>query len=559
MADTAAADVIQYITTADQQSTEQAVQTTLNSALASVLTDNHSDAKLTVTPLLYQNGSYTFHRTTVSPQAAKPGRPICNAVAIGQEADGPTAILGRVQYPGRSRGKWAPRRERMWSHDERRVRHGMRRLTPCFSCPTTGCTTCPTTSCYQLQPQACFSIGSYLASYNSQQTAVINDIFDQLGDLPVNLRAVGYQGLANTYVTLNQLISASGTVLSPSNVMTGSLTREDLVTLFSDAVQNQQQSGMCSSGTSSRNQCRAGAVCTGGGTEHRPAFLPALQPRLRRWIDLYQRSDDSPDVRAAVNRHQRSAGPDHGGRVFQWLQRHLRRPRRVLGPPALRLRLGLGGRPTRPDRLRSARLGRPHGRLATRSGTPTCATTAQVAGTLTVAVGAYSGIAIPFTAATGTATFNFAACTSNHVTTTMDAMTTTASSAATIGGASLVTLTFPGDSTSSMSFLNGGPPGVVPPTASTASAGSNPKQMTGTANPIPTVSGASGLWSRQSVPCLHRSIPSWARSCRRRALLSPGPALPTSASIATRSSPVHERRDSAHRWRPQLARSSSPR
>ena len=45
MADTAAADVIQYITTADQQATPQAVQNTLNSALAGVLTDNHSDAQ----------------------------------------------------------------------------------------------------------------------------------------------------------------------------------------------------------------------------------------------------------------------------------------------------------------------------------------------------------------------------------------------------------------------------------------------------------------------------------------------------------------------------------
>ena len=85
---------------------------------------------------------------------------------------------------------------------------GCANYTPCFSCPTGGCTTCPTTSCYQLQPQACFSIGTYLANYDSQQTAVINDIFDQLGGSSVNLTAAGYQGLANTYVTLNQLISA---------------------------------------------------------------------------------------------------------------------------------------------------------------------------------------------------------------------------------------------------------------------------------------------------------------------------------------------------------------
>ena len=150
---------------------------------------------------------------------------------------------------------------------------GCANYTPCFSCPTNGCSTCPTTSCYALQPQACFSIGTYLANYDSQQTAVINDILQQLGGTSVNLTAVGYQGLANTYVTLNQLISASGTVLSPSTVMTTSLNGDGLATLLSDAVQNQQQSGMCSSGTTEQTAAEQALSALEGDLINVPASL----------------------------------------------------------------------------------------------------------------------------------------------------------------------------------------------------------------------------------------------------------------------------------------------
>ena len=369
--------------------------------------------------------------------------------------------------------------------------------TPCFSCPSGGCTTCPTTSCYQLQPQACFSIGSYLASYDSQQTAVINDIFDQLGGSSVNLTAAGYQGLANTDVTLNQLISASGQVLSPTTVMSGSLTAEQLVTIISDAVQNQQQSGMCSSGTSEQTNAEQALSTLASDLDNGPSTF-----QLCELISI-DGSNCTSDQTTPPTYAQLSSGIN----VLQTLTTAAELSDGTGGITVnLLSALGLTGfttaslalRVVQPAQIAYGAVGSvilPSSGCPPSSGTETCATTAQVTGTLTVSVGGYNGIAIPFTAATGTATFNFSACASNHVTTTLDAITTTVVSSVTLGGASLVTLSFAGDSTAGFTYLDGGVTGVVPPTLSTMSAGSNPKQMTGTADPIPTVSGASGQWT----------------------------------------------------------------
>ncbi len=57
-------------------------------------------------------------------------------------------------------------------------------------------------------PEDGFSIGTYLASFDTQQTGVLNAILSTLGT-SANVTAAGYQGLANTYVTINQLITAS--------------------------------------------------------------------------------------------------------------------------------------------------------------------------------------------------------------------------------------------------------------------------------------------------------------------------------------------------------------
>ena len=110
-----------------------------------------------------------------------------------------------------------------------------------------------------------------------------------------------------------------------------------------------------------------------------------------------------------------------------------------------------------------------------------------------MSVGSYSGIAIPFTAATGTATLNADVCSwTGHQSTTLFAMTNTAALSVTLVGSSLVTLNFAGANTTGFSY----PASLVPPNATTDSGAnpSNPRQL-GTSNPQPTTSGASGLWT----------------------------------------------------------------
>ena len=106
IADTAAADVIQYIMTADQQGSAQAVQEYLNTSLAGVLADNGSDAQLTVTPLLYQNGTYTFPTNNCVTTNPPTGNRALQRSRNRRETDGSTAVLGWIQYPGRAQRKW---------------------------------------------------------------------------------------------------------------------------------------------------------------------------------------------------------------------------------------------------------------------------------------------------------------------------------------------------------------------------------------------------------------------------------------------------------------------
>jgi uncharacterized membrane protein len=59
-----------------------------------------------------------------------------------------------------------------------------------------------------LNPSDGFSIGTYLANLNSQQGSVLNAIMSQLAG-SANISLASYEGLADTYVTVNQLIAAS--------------------------------------------------------------------------------------------------------------------------------------------------------------------------------------------------------------------------------------------------------------------------------------------------------------------------------------------------------------
>jgi uncharacterized membrane protein len=106
----------------------------------------------------------------------------------------------------------------------------------------------------EMLPEAGLSIGTYLANittgtnpsyYNNQQIGVLDDLFNSLGG-SASVTALGYAGLANTDVTVQQLINASGGVLTPTNVMNTSLSPESWLTTITSAVQLQVTSLTCS-------------------------------------------------------------------------------------------------------------------------------------------------------------------------------------------------------------------------------------------------------------------------------------------------------------------------
>jgi uncharacterized membrane protein len=66
-----------------------------------------------------------------------------------------------------------------------------------------------------------FSIGTYLAAFNSNQSSALNSLFTKLGTT-VNISAAGYDGLADSNVTIQQLLTASNSVLSPTNTLNAS-------------------------------------------------------------------------------------------------------------------------------------------------------------------------------------------------------------------------------------------------------------------------------------------------------------------------------------------------
>ena len=151
----------------------------LNGKLPQVTSDNSFNAGLSVTQGLWLDGTVTIPATCapLTPPAAHP----CNAVKVTATQAVPQIFFG--------------------GFDTLAARSTIAAVTP----------------------ESGFSIGSYLVNLNSQQSAVLNAILGPLGD-SVNLTAVGYAGLANTYVTVGQLVTASGGLLTTSNVMTTSLT-----------------------------------------------------------------------------------------------------------------------------------------------------------------------------------------------------------------------------------------------------------------------------------------------------------------------------------------------
>jgi uncharacterized membrane protein len=76
-----------------------------------------------------------------------------------------------------------------------------------------------------------FSVGSYLADFNSSQASALNSLFSSTGT-SFNIQAAGYDGLASANLTIQSLLTAADTVISPSTTLT---TSNFLTTRLTDA------------------------------------------------------------------------------------------------------------------------------------------------------------------------------------------------------------------------------------------------------------------------------------------------------------------------------------
>jgi uncharacterized membrane protein len=453
MADTAALDLARYINIADQQCVgcNGAVQTYLNGKLANVATDNASNAGLTVTPGLWLNGAWSVPSLGCAPTSPPSVHP-CNAVKIVASQTVPQIFWG-----------------------------GTNRLTARAAVAA-------------VTPEAGFTIGSFLLNFDSQQSAVLNDLLTDLGT-SANLNAADDQGLANTYVSLNQLVTASGGLLTTSDVMTTSLTAAQWLSIWSDAVANQV--GQLNCGASPTPfPCEAStglsALDFGGSTSAQLCQLVAINgSSCANGTISTAALASNLNVLQILTTEAELANGSNAINVTTALG--------ITGVTAANLYLDLVQLPTVAfgpvgSYTSAAQCPAPSGK------TSTCATTAQLSADLQLTVPSLGGVLnIPLSTVSGTATLYSLSCLDNAMTTTnMAATTTTATAAITLAGASVATLTLSGYSGSQAGFDGpGGGNSVVPPTASTASATpspTNPWTLVPTTT-TPSYSGTTGLWS----------------------------------------------------------------
>ncbi|HEY3842749.1 MAG TPA: pilus assembly protein TadG-related protein [Acidimicrobiales bacterium] len=315
-----------------------------------------------------------------------------------------------------------------------------------------------------VNPEAGFSIGTFLASLSTQQSAVLNLLLGNLGT-SVSLTAVGYTGLANTNVTVQQLIDASSGLLTPSNVLTTSLTGTQWVSFLNAAVTSQAASLTCG-GSSPPYPCTAeanlttlshsvnastsarlcdivsinGSSCTGGPISQN-ALSASLNVLQTLTTDVYAATGTTAlNVNTALN-----LGVASASLVLSLI--HI--PEIAYGP--------IG----------------------------TTATTGQVNADLQIKLlGSLEALDIQITAADGTATLSGITCSSNTMTSTqITASTTAVTLPVTLLGLPIATAVT-GVNNASLNYAGS----VVPPTTATVAARTNP-QTVGTDSPSLSFTG----------------------------------------------------------------------
>ncbi len=407
MADTGALDLARYINIADAQMDNGLVQSYLNAKLANVNTDNAANTTLAVTPGLWLNGAWsvpTLGCAPTSPTAVNP----CNALEVTATQSVPRIFVG-------------------------------------------GQSSVTRTSIAAVTPEAGFSIGSYLASYNSQQSTVVNAILGTLGT-SVNVTAVGYQALADTHVTISQLVAASGSLLTTSNVMTTALTGSQWLALWSSAVATQVAQLNCSSTPTP-------LPCTAITALNTLDFSSSTSAQLCQLVSINGSTCSSGNLSTPVLSANLS--------VLQMLSTEAELAN---GTSAIDLGTSLGITGVSDAKLTLDLLQIPQVAFGP---VGTTATTAQLSSDLQLNVPASGGLLdIPLSAVSGTVTLKKVNCVNNVMSSTkFYPSTTTTSGNVTLAGVGIGTLSIAGYSippTSTVSVSGS----LVPPSASTV--GSNP-------------------------------------------------------------------------------------
>lgn len=432
IADTSALDMARYISIADSPSYTNGTASSnyLNGKLPYADTDNGSGAVLSEVAGVWLNGTFTPAGGTVGGQTVKcyyytpPAAHPCNAIKVTAAQSVPQIFVGGHSSVSRS---------------------------------AIGAVT----------PEAGFSIGSFLASFNSQQSTVLNAVLGELGT-PVNVTAVGYAALADTYVTINQLITASGGLLTTSNVMTTSLSASQWLAIWTGAVANQVAQLNCGS-TPTPLPCSASTALS------TLDFGSSTSAQLCQLVSINGSTCASGSLTTAALAASLNVG-----------QMLTTEAELANGTNALDLRTSLGITGVTDAKLTLTLIQIPQVAFGV---VGTTASTAQLSMDLQLSVLGQPGVLdIPLSAAQGTATLETLRCTNNAMSVTdIQPTTTTATGNVTLNGTSIATLTVSGYNGSQFGYG----PSVVPPTATTVANGTNP-QVAASITP-PSYSGLNPL------------------------------------------------------------------
>jgi uncharacterized membrane protein len=336
-------------------------------------------------------------------------------------------------------------------------------------------------------PEAGFSIGSYLATYSTSQANVLNVLLGQLGT-SASLSAVSYAGLANTDVSLQQLIAASGSVLTPNNVLTTSLSASQWAFFLKNAVSSQAAllscggstppapctalnalgsiySAMPLGGTPSESLCNFMQINTSAGTTSNCTTNTQLsQSSLNTNLNVLQTLTSEAEFANGTNALDITTAlglPLSGVTLATLTLNVIQYPQVAYGP------------------------------------VNTTAQTAQVDATLHLSVPGLGTISIPLSAADGIATLSQITCSinNNSMTSVKIGVTTSAITAAITGTLIPAGATVSVNGVSvPLGFSNplAPNPPIVPPTSASISAKTNP-QYAGTTSPSLTFSSALGV------------------------------------------------------------------